>query len=472
VVDRLVAAAAAAVLLTGCSGSPSPPGTGESPSSPIPISGNERIAWDVSAGAERIEHYEYVIYVDDVPQSLSEVACQQGRSESIFTCSALLPRMPVGTHRLEIATKEADGSQAESERSSPLHVTVMATKGTSAARRSSSVVTTLDGVRFVVETLATGLDAPSALAVAPDGRVFVAQRSGEVVVWQGGQSISLALSLGDALRAGDLGLIGMTLHPEYSTNGRVFIAYTARDRVGSIVNRIIRFRDLNNVFGEPAVLLEDSVSSPPPRTPRVRIGQDLKVYLAFPVDDQTAAESLATYAGKILRLNEDGTTPSDNRALSPIIASGHTLIGGFDWQPETGRFWLAEGDAIATDVLTLFSLTRPRRASLRPVAFSLEPPLDPSGAVFYSKALLPAFANDLFVASLAGQHVRRIRFNARDLSSIDSTERLLDGQYGRISDVVVGPDGALYFCTSNRSTASALSGDDRLMRLIPANQSR
>jgi glucose/arabinose dehydrogenase len=374
--------------------------------------------------------------------------------------------MPSGAHRLALSTRQSDGS--ESERSSTLDVIVAATKRSTLASQRSNVVRARAGGQFVIETLATGLDAPSALAVAPDGRVFVAQRSGDVVVWQGDRPISLALSLADTVRTGEVGLIGMTLHPEYSANGRVFIAYTSRDRVGAVVNRIIRFRDVNNVLGEPAVLLEDRVASPPPKTPRIRFGPDRSVYAAFPVDNQADADSSATYAGKILRIAEDGTTPSDSPGLSPIVASGHTLMGGFDWQPGTGQLWLTERDVGGNDLLAMLPL-RPSPLG-RSTVFSLEPPLDPSGAVFYSKTLAPAFANDLFISSMAGAHVRRIHFDPRDGSRVEMSERLLDGEYGRISDVVAGPDGALYFCTSNTGIMQESPVDDRLVRLLPTNQ--
>jgi glucose/arabinose dehydrogenase len=78
---------------------------------------------------------------------------------------------------------------------------------------------------------------------------------------------------------------------------------------------------------------------------------------------------------------------------------------------------------------------------------------------------LKAFANDLFIAGLAGQQLRRVRFSPADATRVDSTESLLAGEYGRFSDVIVGPDGAIYLATSNRGLSSAAADDDRLLRL-------
>ena len=87
---------------------------------------------------------------------------------------------------------------------------------------------------------------------------------------------------------------------------------------------------------------------------------------------------------------------------------------------------------------------------------------------FYPASVLSAFTNDLFIAGLTGQHLRRIHFSPRDATRVDSTERVLDGQFGRLSDVIAGPDGRLYVSTSNRGLASAAADDDRLLRLSSA----
>jgi glucose/arabinose dehydrogenase len=84
---------------------------------------------------------------------------------------------------------------------------------------------------------------------------------------------------------------------------------------------------------------------------------------------------------------------------------------------------------------------------------------------FYGSRLIRGFADNMFIGALAGMHVRRVRFSRIDPGHIEGTERLLDGQYGRISSVVAGPDGALYICTSNAGTAFATADGDRLLRL-------
>ncbi|MCY4600654.1 MAG: PQQ-dependent sugar dehydrogenase [Acidobacteria bacterium] len=97
-----------------------------------------------------------------------------------------------------------------------------------------------------------------------------------------------------------------------------------------------------------------------------------------------------------------------------------------------------------------------------------QPVLMLSHAVAVAPDIIAGFWNDLFLAGLEGAHLRRIRFDLSDPSRITDDERLLDGQFGRLRDVVAGPDGGLYVATSNRDgSGSRTTDDDRIIRLMP-----
>jgi glucose/arabinose dehydrogenase len=303
------------------------------------------------------------------------------------------------------------------------------------------------------------------LTATPDGRIFVAQASGEISVWQGGAMlVASAARLKGVKRAPGAGLIGMTLHPEFSTNHLVFMAYVGQDENGTLVNRVARFREFDNDLGEGIVILEDSLAGTPLKAPRIRFGPDKKLYVAFPAGDWQTADRLSSYAGKILRLNDDGTTPRDNPRFSPIISAGHPATGGFDWQPD-GRSWLIERDRQGRDVLGILSSEFQLAVSV-----SFESTLGASGMAFYKAGGLTGFVNDLFIAGLEGQQLRRVRFSRQNANRIETTEGLLEKQFGRLSDVVAGPDGMLYLLTSNRGLSSAAAEDDRLLMLSPAKR--
>jgi glucose/arabinose dehydrogenase len=151
--------------------------------------------------------------------------------------------MSPGTHRLQLAAiADVGGMEFESQKSSPLDLRVVATGTAGAAPRSAAplALTAQDGTRFNVETLTTSLDAPSAVAVTADGRLFIAERSGTVQVWQNGQvRREPAAQLSDAAAIDGVGLVGMTLDPDFPHNGRVYIVYTARSTNQTFANRVV-----------------------------------------------------------------------------------------------------------------------------------------------------------------------------------------------------------------------------------------
>jgi glucose/arabinose dehydrogenase len=387
--------------------------------------------------------------------------------------------MSQGAHSLQLATVTIlTGVQVESARSNALQLFVTSQSTSISASSASgsppastgtppqpgspgtppqSGNTTNDGTQYIVETLASGLELPSAVTVFPDGRLLAAEGSGVVRVWSDGVLLDQpAVKLADVANAGDVGLVGMTLHPQFASNHQVFVAYTSNGAGGGFVNRVVRLSELDSVLGEPVVLLEDRVDEMPQRTPRVRFGPDGKLYVAFPAGrNRSEADDPAVYAGKILRINEDGTTPADNASHSPIVSSGHRTPAAFAWD-HTRQLWLAERDWGDHDALYA-------GASSSAAVYQFDSVVDPSAAITYTSTRIAGFTGNLFIAALDGQHIRRVQLDSSG-AGVSTTERLVDGQFGRIGDVVMGPDGALYFCTSNFRRGSP-GTPDRLLRL-------
>jgi glucose/arabinose dehydrogenase len=439
------------------------------------VDGSESIGWSQTAtDASAVSKYRYVGYMDGVRTPLPDAACQAGSSQTLFACSAQLPPMPPGTHGLQIASVvNVAGADVESGKSATIDLNVVqaaadlrvivaaATAPAVLPSVAPLAMTAQDGTRFNIETLATGLDAPSAVAATPDGRLFIAQRSGTILVWQNGRVLpEPALQLSDAAAMDDVGLIGMTLDPDFRRSGRVYIVYAARSANQTLTNRVVRYREVNGLFGEAAVILEDAVVERPQRTPRIRFGRDLKLYVAFPAGSNLSNQD-SSYNGKLLRINEDGTTPRDNPGYSPVISAGHRAPGAFDWQPASGQLWISERGWDDRDRLTI--------AGPGTLAYTFDSPIDSAAAAFAPSTLaIAGFRNDLFIAALGGKHIRRVRFDPSAPTHVSSTERLVADQFGRISDVVSAPDGAIYFSTSNRiNSLTAAPDDDRVARLVP-----
>jgi glucose/arabinose dehydrogenase len=427
------------------------------------VSGAEHIAWDQVGSYEQAQKFSFVAYVDGVRQSLPDAICRPSSTGTAVQCMASLPKMKAGSHRLELAAvASADGSEVESVRSAPLLLVV----ATSSAMRSSPAITgspqprarkAADGTRFTVRLMAAPLKLPSALAVLPDDRMLIAEHAGIIRAYRKGQLLDVpALDLKSIDGSVEVGPAGIAVDPRFSENGRLFVVYTSHEGNGRFVHRVLRVRELDSTLVDPVVILQEPTDRLPDRAPRARFGPEGKLYVGFPASTEDRASDAASYDGKILRLNEDGSTPADNPGYSPIISSPHRAPVAFDWPPGGSVPWLAERDWRDRDVLFLGA------AASSPV-YVFDPVLGAADAAFYTSTSIAEFTGNLFIAGFEGMHIRRVRFDTS--GRVAGTERLFDNEYGRIGDVVIAPDGALYFCTANSSPDDPTS-NDAIFRIV------
>jgi glucose/arabinose dehydrogenase len=352
-------------------------------------------------------------------------------------------------------------------------------KDSATTPQTGETFTTRDGVRFRVETVLTGLEVPWSLNFAPDGRLFVTERPGRVRIVTLGGASELALSLDGVFVQGEAGLLGLALDPEFAQNHFVYLYYSASVPGGG-VNRVVRYREVNSRLGERLVLLDNIPAAQIHDGGRLRFGPDGLLYAsAGDAADANNAQDVASLAGKILRLNRDGTTPRDNRFSSPVFTYGHRNPQGFDWHPTSGEIWESEHGNNGNDEVNAirtglnFGWPRIEGASTMsgmeaPITF-FSPSIAPSGASFYRGQRVPQFVNNFFVATLRGMHLLRLTVDP-SARRVTAQERLLEGTFGRLRDVVSGPDGYLYFCTNNRDgRGNPMSGDDRVLRIVPAS---
>jgi glucose/arabinose dehydrogenase len=200
--------------------------------------------------------------------------------------------------------------------------------------------------------LADGLTGPTALAIAPDGRIFVCEQTGALRVVKDGRLLSQPFLRIRVDNQWERGLIGVTVDPHFPENGHLYILSVSPDPYPH--HRLSRFTAAGDVAaeGSEVVLLEgDDQTKLGGNVPAghqggaIHFGGDGKLYVA--IGDQTAgqpAQELTTFQGKILRINPDGTIPSDNPFFDTargkyraIWALGLRNPFTFAVQPRTGR---------------------------------------------------------------------------------------------------------------------------------------
>ena len=338
--------------------------------------------------------------------------------------------------------------------------------------------------RVTVETVVGGLDTPWALAFAPDGRLFIAERPGRIRIVQDGRLQPDPWLTLDVVESGESGLLGLALDPNFAQNRYVYVAYTA----ARFQNRLVRLRE------DPAtgrgtldrVLLEGALGASNHDGGRVRFGPDGKLYWTMgDAQNPALAQDPGSLNGKILRLNPDGSVPADNPFPgSPVYSLGHRNPQGLAWQPGTGRLYATEHGPSGgagpeqgggRDELNLVEAggnygwplitgDQGRAGLVTPVLNSgTGATWAPGGAAFVSGG---PWADSLLFVGLRGQSLYRVVLDPANPRAVAAFERLLQGQYGRLRDVVEGPDGALYLTTSNRDgRGSPTANGDRVLRL-------
>jgi hypothetical protein len=383
--------------------SPSPPVVDVPPSAEA-ITGNERIGWDQpAADAVELAAIGYVVYVDGARTTLAGVTCTEASAGAGFPCTARLPALTAGAHTLELAAFVTDGGVLESARSAPLKVTMAAlAQGTPAGESARAVLRQAGALRD--EIVVDGLESPIDIAFAPDGRLFVAERAGRIRVVRppsaSARQASLiaepAIALADTLGAG-VQLLAIAIDPQFARTRDVFAIYAAPSRSGDSMFTLARFREVSGTLGDRAVLLDGVTASSPSPSAALRFGPDGRLYAAF--DDGGDARrrgDAGSLNGKVLRLNTDGTTPSEAGGATPVYAGGYGSPAAIDWDPPTATLWAADRAAGG------------------------------SAFVFYRGRLFPAWTGRLLSAATL--------FDA--------------GSALGIGLVAVGPDGAIYYGTA------------------------
>ncbi len=345
---------------------------------------------------------------------------------------------------------------------------------------------------FRVETVIGNLEVPWSIVFAPDGRMLFTERAGRVRVFENGKLRAEPLAvIPDVEPSGESGLMGLALHPNFTQNGLLYFSYAYRTGGAQLV-RVVRFRETGNALVDRKLIIENIPAAQFHAGCRLRFGPDGKLYIT--TGDATArnlAARMDSLAGKTLRLNDDGTVPPDNpfvgqaNTRAEIWTYGHRNSQGLDWQPGSNLMFQTEhgpsgfdgpGGGDEVNIVergknygwpTIHH--RATHDGMQSPLLEYTPAVAPASGMFYRGANaggFQQFRGNFFFGCLRGESIIRVVLDGR---RVVSEERLLHGEYGRIREVAEGPDGAIYFSTSNHDgRGRPARDDDRIMRLVPA----
>ncbi|MBI5289170.1 MAG: PQQ-dependent sugar dehydrogenase [Chloroflexi bacterium] len=194
------------------------------------------------------------------------------------------------------------------------------------------------------------MSSPTAMAFAPDGRLFVAEQTGALRVIKAGALLRTPFTTLSVNSSGERGLLGVAFDPAFASNNFVYLYYTTSS--SPVHNRLSRFTANGDVVlaGSELVLLDlDNLSTATNHNGgAIHFGPDGKLYIAVGENANGAnAQSFANLLGKMLRINKDGTIPTDNPFFGSTTGKNRAIwaLGlrnpfTFNFQPGTGRMFI------------------------------------------------------------------------------------------------------------------------------------
>ena len=359
-----------------------------------------------------------------------------------------------------------------------------------------------------VALVVDGLTAPWDIVFIPGtSDLLVTESNGKLRMVQGGKLLPDPVWTPPAPAGNDI-LHGVVVHPDFATNRLVYVTYLKGDdksqTLGMSRGRLegTKLVDVKEIFvadawenARPAYT--GRMEFGPDKTPYVSVGDRDRLCCGRGADDNSIrirAQSLADHTGKILRLKDDGTAPSDNPfvgrsgAKPEIFTYGHRNSYGLRFHPVTRELWQMEigpqgGDEVnilkpgANYGWPLVSMGRNYSGTLvsdqafhrdgmeDPVIF-WTPQISPAAMAFYTGDEFPEWQNSLIIGALSGQHVERMPFN--DKGQPLRREEFLSELGVRFRDVKIGSDGFIYFSTEVRYGSG--QPDGTIIRLEPVGE--
>ncbi|WP_374951498.1 PQQ-dependent sugar dehydrogenase [Mucilaginibacter sp.] len=315
--------------------------------------------------------------------------------------------------------------------------------------------------------LTQNLTFPWEILWGADNKLWITERGGKISrVDPATGAITPVITLTDVVSQGEGGLLGMVLHPDFATTPEVFVAYNYL-KAGQYTKKIVKFTYNGTTLINPVVLLDNIPAAVNHNGTRLAISPDKKLFITSG-DAATAsrAQDKSNPAGKIQRINLDGSIPADNPvAGSTLWSYGHRNPQGLVFVVD--RLYSSEHGNTTDDEVNIiqkdrnfgwptvegFCNTNDEKSfcTINNVAepiFAWTPTIAPSGIDYYNHNAIPQWKNSLLLAVLKDQELLQLKLNDAG-DKVDVVNTFYKNSYGRLRDLAISPIGDVYLITSN-----------------------
>lgn len=333
---------------------------------------------------------------------------------------------------------------------------------------------------YEVVVLTSDLKYPWGIAVMPDGRFLITQKTGTMrIVTAEGKPGNSITGLPSVNSRGQGGLLGLTLDPSFAKNKMVYWVFSENTNNGTLTSVAKgRLSDDEQRIENATVIYRATPAHNSTLHYGGRILFDKTGHLIVStgersdIETRPQAQSLNSALGKIIRIDTNGQPAQGNpfagqsNARPEIYSYGHRNVQGLAWHPETGDLWENEFGPRGGDEVNLIRAGKnygwptitygleysgkkigkaiTRQEGLEQPVYYWDPVVSPSGMTFYNGDNMPEWKNNLFIAALNRPHIIRLVIKN---NKVTGEERLLDQEQQRFRDIAIGKNGALYAVT-------------------------
>lgn len=342
--------------------------------------------------------------------------------------------------------------------------------------------------KFQIRDVATELDTPWEILWGPDDHIWMTERYGRIsrVDPETGE-IDPLVTIPGVFEEGERGLLGMVLHPNFADTAHVYVVYTYRGGVTGTLERCVRGTYDGESIGEMVIILDSLRGYWNHDGSRLWITEDRKLFMT--VGDAGAfpyyAQDLSNYNGSTLRMNLDGSAPEDNPFPDNLLwswghrnAQGLVMANGIMYSSEHGPNTDDELNIIHKGRNYGWPQVKGYCDNQNELAFCedsnvVEPILSlfpkytvaACGIDYYGHDRISKWKNSILLVALKNQTLFQIKLDESGQEVVEINEYFI-GQFGRLRDLCISPDGKVYIATSNRDqTGQARPGDDKIIEI-------
>jgi glucose/arabinose dehydrogenase len=321
---------------------------------------------------------------------------------------------------------------------------------------------------ITTKVLTENLTFPWEILWGSDNYIWVTERPGKIsrVDPSNGNIIPL-FTITDAVTTGEGGTLGMVLHPQFQSEPYVFVAYTYT-KSAVYTEKVVRYTYGNGTLTSPMVIIDDIRAAGIHNGCRLVISKDNKLFITTgDASDQSTPQNRSVKNGKILRVNLDGSIPSDNPdPLSPVWSVGHRNPQGLVFVKDS-LFSSEHGPDSDDEVNMIHKASNYGWPDVKGLCDAAEqsfcdannvieplikwtPTIAVCGLDYYNHNLLPQWNNSLLLCTLKGSKLVQLKLNDANTEITETVDFFLN-QFGRLRDVCISPEGKVFICTSNGS---------------------